>query len=109
MEVQASYKEKKKEEDPELLKENQRKWQRTKRSSNDEDDRNRNFLEDSKYGPIFICICCHRKLAKGNVTVFNDKVQQQIKVPLEDCISDMDVFTNIIEFRNGIEVSPNNR
>ena len=109
IETQRTYIAKKREADPEVLKADQRKWKQTQRSSNDEDERNKNFLEETKYGPIFICICCHRKLAKGNVTVFNDKVQHQIKVPLEDCISDMDVLTNIIEFKNGIEVSPNNR
>ena len=103
------YNDKKREEDLEGFKASERKWKQTQRSSNDEGVRNKNFLEDSKYGPIFICICCHRKLSKGNVTVFNDKVKQQVKVPLDDCISDMDVYTNIIEFRNGKEVSPNNR
>ena len=107
--VQSKYIDKRRDEDHEELKANQRKWVMNWRFSNDENDRNKNFLEDSKYGPIFICICCHRKLSKGNVTVFNDKVKQQIKVPLDDCISDMDVYTNIIEFRNGKEVSPNNR
>ena len=82
---------------------------KTQRLSHDENARNRNFLEDSKYGPIFICICCHRKLSRGNVTVFTSSVEGQIKIPLEDCIFDMDVYTNVIEFRNGKEVSPNNR
>ena len=107
--IQRSHIAKKREEDPDQLKANQRKWYKTWRKSSDEDSRHRNFLEESKYGPIFICICCHRKLSKGNVTVFNDKVEKQIKVPMEDCIFDMDLFTNIIEFRNGKEVSPNNR
>ena len=92
--------------DPEELKANQRKWKQTQRNSNDENDRNKNFLEDSKYGPIFICICCHRKLSRGNVTVFNES---KIKIPLEDCIYDMDVYTNVVEFKNGKETSPNNR
>ena len=107
--VQTDYRVKRKEEDPEALKASQRKWKQTQRLSHDENARNRNFLEDSKYGPIFICICCHRKLSRGNVTVFTSSVEGQIKIPLEDCIFDMDVYTNVIEFRNGKEVSPNNR
>ena len=107
--VQADYRVRKKEEDPEALKENQRKWFKTWRNSNDENRRHRNFLEDSKYGPIFICICCHRKLSRGNVTIFNESVEAKIKIPLEDCIFDMDVYTNVIEFKNDKETSPNNR
>ena len=103
---QATYLAKKMKENPEQVKANQRKWKLTQRCSNDENARNRNFLEDSKYGPIFICICCHRKLAKNNVTVFKE---DQVKIPLEDCIHDMNVYTNVIEFRNGKEISPNNR
>ena len=107
--IQAVHLAKKKEQDPEDLKASQRKWKQTQRYSHDENARNRNFLEDSKFGPIFICICCHRKLSRGNVTVFSSSVETKIKMPLEDCIFDMDVYTNVIEFRNGKEVSPNNR
>ena len=104
--VQAEYLARRKEKDPDELKASQRKWIKTWRCSNDENRRHRNFLEASKYGPIFICICCHRKLSCSNVTVFNER---QIKIPLEDCIADMNVFTNVIEFKDGKEVSPNNR
>ena len=107
--IQANYLAKRKEQDPEGLKASQRKWKQTQRYSNDENARSRNFLEDSKYGPIFICICCHRKLSRGNVTAFTSSVESKIKIPLEDCIFDMNVYTNVIEFRNGKEVSPNSR
>ena len=106
---QANYRAKKKEEDPEELKANQRKWFKTWRNSNDEERRHRNFLENSKYGPIFICICCHRKLSRGNVTVFNESVESKMKIPLVDCIFDMDVYSNVTELKNGKEISPNNR
>ena len=105
-EIQAKHVAKKKEEDYGGLKERQRKWIRTWRSSNDENARHRNFLEDSKYGPIFICICCHRKLSKNNVTDLNES---QIKMPLENCIIHLHVYTNVIESKNGKEISPNNR
>ena len=106
---QANYIANKKEEDPEELKANQRKWFKTWRNSNDEERRHRNFLEDSKYGPIFICICCHRKLSRGNVTVFNESVESKMKIPMVDCIFDMDVYSNVTELKNGKEISPNNR
>ena len=107
--IQANHLAKKKEQDPEGLRATQKKWNQTQRYYNDENARNRNFLENSKFGPIFICICCHRKLSRGNVIVFNESVESKIKIPLVDCIFDMDVYTNVIEFRNGKEVSPNNR
>ena len=107
--VQAKYTEKKRNEDYEGWLIDQNKRQRKCRSSHDEDKRHRNFLEDTKYGPIFICLCCHRKLSRGNVTVYNEKIEKQIKLPLEECIFDMDVYTNVIEIRNGKEVYPNSR
>ena len=107
--VHAKHLEKKREQDHEGLKESQRKWFQTWRSSHNENARYRNFLEDSKFGPIFICICCNRKLSRGNVTVYSESVESQIKIPLEDCIFDMDVYTNVIECKNGKEISPNNR
>ena len=106
---QAIHLDKKRKENPDQLRASQRKWKQTQRNSHDDNARHRNFLEDSKYGPIFICICCHRKLSRGNVTIFNESVEAKIKIPLEDCIFDMEVFTNVIEFKNDKETSPNNR
>ena len=106
---QANYSEKKRNEDHDGWLDDQRKRQRKCRSSHDEEKRHRNFLEDTKYGPVFICLCCHRKLSRGNVTVYNEKIEKQIKLPLEECIFDMDVYTNVIEIRNGKEVYPNSR
>ena len=83
------------------LRKRQRKW----KISRDENFRNRNFLEATKYGPIFICICCHRKLSRCTVTPFTEALQQKF----HSFIYDLNVFTNIMELKDGQEVTPNSR
>ena len=58
---------KRKNEDPDTQKEENRMWVAKHRSDETEDNRLRNFLDASMYGPIFICICCHGKMFKTNV------------------------------------------
>ena len=48
------------------------------------------FEESIKFGPLFICVCCHCTLFKANVKIFNDKMQKKIKpdVLKNSCIFD---------------------
>ena len=103
--VQAKHWEEKKSKNEAECLESHRKWQRKYKILKDVNYRSRNFLEATKYGPIFICICCNRKISRGNVTPFTE----DLKNKHHSFIFDLFVFTNIIEFKDGKEVTPNSR
>ena len=48
------------------------------------------YEEAIKYGPIFICDCCHCALFKENVKIFSDLLQEKISPDILDafCIFD---------------------
>ena len=55
------------------------------------------FQQAVMFGPIFICICCHIKMFTSNVREFTKAVIAQFeeKVPLANCIVDMNVITKV--------------
>ena len=59
---------------PEGIKENQRKRKQTSRK----EGAIKRFLMETKFGPIFPCVCCHRMLFRETVVEFTPKVQQTI-------------------------------
>ena len=65
---------KKKTEDPQNLRTFEKKAQRKKRQNWSDNDRLREFREDTKYNALFICNCCHRRLFIENVDVVDDKL-----------------------------------
>ena len=76
-----------KEKNPEKYKEDNRRWVAAHRLVQNEDQRLRNFLQNSLFGPIFICLSCHQRHFQTNVQNFS---ADAIKMPLESCIMDMD-------------------
>ena len=63
-----------------------------------EADRLREFRDATMLSALFVCISCHCKTFKSNVQEFTDKIMSEIaaKIPLEDCIADLQVKTKII-------------
>ena len=61
-------------------------------------DRLREFREATMFSALFVCISCHCKHFKSNVQEFTDKIMREIdaKIPLKDCIADLEVKTKII-------------
>ena len=61
--------------------------QQKHRSVQTQDQRLRSFLENTLFGPVFICLSCHQRHFKSNVQNFS---ADAIKMPIERCIVDMD-------------------
>ena len=61
-------------------------------------DRLREFRDATMLSAVFICISCQCKTFKSNVQEFTDKIMREVavKIPLEDCIADLQVKTKII-------------
>ena len=61
-------------------------------------DRLREFRDATMHSAVFICISCQCKTFKSNVQEFTDKIMREIavKIPLEDCIADLQVKSKII-------------
>ena len=74
-----------KERDPVKMREDDRSKQERHRQVQSEDQRLRSFLEDSLFGPIFVCLSCHQRHFKTNIQLFS---VDAIKMPLERCIID---------------------
>ena len=55
-------------ENPEVLRENLKKWQTKCRLVEHEKDRLRKFLKRTMYNAIFTCCCCQRNLFECNVS-----------------------------------------
>ena len=83
---------KKKADNPESFQENLKERKRKSRSMTDVDDRLKRFRNRVKYGPIFVCSCCHQKLFQNQVEEFTDKLKEEIDSvnPLirADCIQE---------------------
>ena len=83
--------------------ENNRKWKDDQRNSDTAAGRLKQFRMATMFGPIFTCISCHIKHFKSNVREFTNNVMATIeaKIPLKDCIADMNVITKVqIEHHN---------
>ena len=82
---------------PEKLKDNNRRWVQNSRQVLTEEERLQSFLENSLFGPIFVCISCHQKHFFTNVQIFTSSLQKivQEKIPLENCIFDMKLRENM--------------
>ena len=78
--------------DPEKNKVIDREAQQRHRLVENEEQRLKLFLEDSLYGPVFICLSCHQRHFKTNVQIFS---ADAIKMPLETCIIDMQPLRNV--------------
>ena len=113
------YRSKMKIEDPDKLKTRDREKHARNRKKNEEDhntfriadnkqrrtgnvktaaDRLREFRDATMLSAIFICISCHCKTFKSNIQEFKEKNMKEIdaKIPLKECIADLEVKTKII-------------
>ena len=72
-------------------------------------DRLKDFLSSSVLGPVFICISCHIKMFKSNVVVFTEKLQGELekKMPLDQFIIDMEVFSKVKIEQANVEIPVN--
>ena len=61
-------------------------------------DRLREFRKATMVGAVYTCISCHCKHFCTNVQEFTDKIMREIdaKIPLKDCIADLEVKTKLI-------------
>ena len=73
-----AYDEKKKEEDPEEFKENLRKRKQKSDNAVRASQRLAKFKRRIRYGPIFVCSCCHQKLFENQVHVLSDELRKII-------------------------------
>ena len=85
-------------ENPDKEMEKERNWKSGQRDDKNQADRLKNFQEATMFGPLFLCISCHGKMFKNGVKIFSDSLKQEIemKIPIKDCIADIDVITKVI-------------
>ena len=78
---QHQYLKKRKEEDIEKLKKDQRKWTRNKRSNTSDwlEEAIKQFNNETMYGPIFPCVCCHTLNFRDQVVELTPKVMRNIR------------------------------
>ena len=81
------------ERDREKMREDHKRYVERHRIIQNEEDRLKKFLQNTLYGAVFICLSCHQRHFQSNVTVFSE-VKKTIKMPLEDCIVEMDPLKN---------------
>ena len=48
------------------------------------DQRILRFRNKVRYGPIFVCSCCHQKLFQNQVEEYTDKLKQEIDLKNQD-------------------------
>ena len=71
---------------PQKMREDDKIKQQRHRLVLNEDQRLKLFLENTLFGPIFICLSCHQRHFKSNVQIFSP---DSIKMPVERCIISM--------------------
>ena len=100
------FRERKREVDPESLKQSQNRWQSKRRRRESSEDRLKAFQIATLYASDFICISCHQRHFVTNVQKFDKNLRNKIKdkIRFEDCIEDLEVYSNVEWSKNEKEV-----
>ena len=91
------WKETQKHKNPDKMKEGNKERKKLQRKVDDEMKRLKNFLKETLFGPIFICLSCQQRHFKTNIQVFNENVKKIVKskIPLENCIDDWKILERV--------------
>ena len=112
-EYQKEYRKRKLEEDPNQVRENNKRRRADERERHPERikeqnekyrsrmyeaDRLKSFLESTLFGAIFVCLSCHQRHFRTNVQVFSDSIEKLINEKmssLENCIESTDPLSKM--------------
>ncbi len=85
--------------DNKKVKHDQNMRQKNHRNIENARDRLKDFKEETKYNAIFICTCCHQRMFKSNVQLFNEEMRAKIKLTapgiIHQCIAEPEVKTMV--------------